>query len=235
MNAVQTTAVALGRILALSGGLDLGSLYTIDPSQPAGDATLVADIGNGAITMAFDGTRVFTTSGGGLAQDPYLSIVTPGPTLPWSVQHVRNPDHLLVGSLVFDGSSMWLASVTGELLRLDSNGAVTQVVPLGSTLAFNAVFDGANLWLSSDAGLQVVRASDGILVTTLADAGVPAGFDGSRVLVLEPQNALSVYRAADLTLQATFPTGDPSGPIRACSDGINFWVALFDSNKLGRF
>src|SRR5262249_2848127 len=93
----------------------------------------------------------------------------------------------------FDGSSMWLASVTGELLRLDSNGAVTQVVPLGSTLAFNAVFDGANLWLSSDAGLQVVRAPDGILVPTLADAGVPAAFDGSRVLVLEPQNALSVY------------------------------------------
>ena len=224
--------VALGRVLVLTGGIDFGSLYIIDPSQPPDSATLAVDIGNGAQAIAFDGTQIFTTSGGGIQHDPYLSIITPGPTLPWSIQHIRNADHVMAGRLIFDGTSMWLCDADGDLLRLDSTGAIVQVIPLGTTIR-GGVFDGANLWLDSNAGIQIVRASDGVVVTTLP-AGFPAAFDGARILVLQT-GSVAVYRAADLALIGTFSTPDPFGPAQACSDGINFWLSLPSIDRLARF
>jgi DNA-binding beta-propeller fold protein YncE len=235
------TLVALGKILVLTGGLDGGKLFAIDPSQAAGSATAVADISNGAISMAFDGSRIFVTNSGGIAHDVYLSIVTPAPTPPWPVQQIRNAGHSLAGSLVFDGINIWLANGSGELLRLDANGAILQTVQISPNLVFPA-FDGTNLWApsSSASDVSVVQAATGTVVATLSGNGlnVPrtAAFDGERVIVTNyAGNSLSLWRAVDLTPVGSLSTGDSSVPFGACSDGINFWISLSGRNQLARF
>jgi len=233
----ESTLIAMGKVLALSGGLDGGDLYTIDPSQPAGAATLVANIGNGARSMAFDGSRVFVTNAGGLAGDVYLSIVTPGSAPPWAVQKIHDASHSLIGSLLFDGANMWLAG--SSLLRLDAAGAVVQEVPIGGTLASMA-YDGSNLWIAGSAGLMMVQASTGTVVATLSGNGLnsPVGvaFDGERMLATNAiDDTVSLFRAADLAPLGSFPAGTSSIPNQACSDGINFWVTLSGKNQLARY
>jgi hypothetical protein len=48
-------------------------------------------------------------------------------------------------------------------------------------------------------------------------------------------NSVSLWKATDLTPIGTFSTGSSTGPLGACSDGVNFWVTLFSANKLARF
>jgi len=232
---------ALGRIFVLTGGLDGGKLFEIDPSQPPGAATEVAAIGNAANTMAFDGTNIFVSNCGGIAHDVYLSIVTPGPTLPWSVTQVHNAAFSPCASLIFDGTNMWF--VAGDALRLDASGNVLQTVPLSGGDSFGA-FDGANLWLAGVSVMDVVRASTGAIVATLPANGLttPRGvaFDGERILVTNYfGNSVSLWRAADLTPLGSFDTGDSSQPFGACSDGTNFWIALsgvgIGPGRLARF
>ena len=237
----QTVLVAMGRVFALTGGLDGGSLYMIDPSQPPGDATLVANIGNGAARMAFDGNRILVSNGGGIQHDVYLSIVTPGATLPWSAQKIHNPDHSLAGFFIFDGTSMWLANFGGELLRLDDNGAVTQAVALGTSLRGGA-YDGSNLWIPDTSNvLYVVQATTGTPVAALTGNGLDgpfsAAFDGERILVTNPYfgDSVSLWRAADLAPLGSFSTGVSTTPFGACSDGVNFWIALSGRQHLARF
>jgi len=45
---------------------------------------------------------------------------------------------------------------------------------------------------------------------------------------------VSFFKAADLTPLGSVPTGG-GFPYGACSDGINFWVALNTADKLARF
>jgi hypothetical protein len=54
-----------------------------------------------------------------------------------------------------------------------------------------------------------------------------AAFDGARVLVTDFNvDRVSLWKAADLTPLGSFPTGAGSTPTGACSDGVNFWIAL---------
>ncbi len=63
-----------------------------------------------------------------------------------------------------------------------------------------------------------------------------AAFDGQRVLITNSLGAsVSLWKAADLTTLGSFGTGGPSNPLGACSDGINFRIALSGSAKLARF
>jgi len=231
--------VAFGRVVVLGGTLETGALYAIDPRQPGGSLTAVADTGHGAVSMAFDGSRIWVSNAGGIAHAVQLAIVTPAASAPWSV--VPIVDDRFNGVPVFDGTNMWLAGFGGELYRLDANGAVTLTVPIGQT-PVGAAFDGANLWISSslDSSLTIVRVSDGAVVTTLTGNGlnVPRklAFDGRRILVANlGGNSVSLWNAADLTPIGTFPAGDATAPFGVCSDGIDFWVTLSGSNQLARF
>jgi hypothetical protein len=226
---------ALGRVLVLSGGPDNGALYSIDPSQAAGDATLLAAVPNGANSFAFDGVRVFANNTGGVAQDVFLSVITPTASAPWSVQTVHDANHLLSGGLLYDGTRMWLASFSGELLRLNSDGTVADAIPLGAS-GRAPIFDGTNLWVPTGAdGIAIVRADNGVLVTTLAETTEFLAFDGVRVLSVNPvTQSISVWRAADLTELGTFGTGGAT-PAGACSDGLNFFVTLPSVSQLARF
>jgi len=225
--------VAAGRVF-MTGFLIPGRLYMVDPSQPPGAVTTVAsNLGGEPGGLAFDGSRIWTADAQGS-----VSIVTPAPSLPWSVTTVSAGFSSPTG-IVFDGSHIWVADLgLGALLQLDSGGAILQSIPTGPHPGF-PIFDGENIWLpdAEAATVLVVRASTGQIVATLSGNGLSAptsaAFDGERVLVAG--NNLSLWRAADLS-PLGFVTHATTGQlVGACSDGLRFWITYFDSGELLRF
>ncbi len=213
------------------------ALYRIDPSQPPGAATaVVSNLGDdSAHGITFDGGRFWTAN---LAS---VSIVTPGPSLPWTVTVAATALSRPEGAL-FDGTNVWITEFDGGILRkLDANGSILQTVTLGTHPEF-PVFDGSNIWVpvSGVDSMAVVRASSGVVLATLTGNGmndpVTAAFDGQRILVTNILgNSVSLWKAADLTPLGSVPTGSATTPVGACSDGANFWITLLSSNKLARF
>ena len=226
----------LGRILVTGQGSP-GKLYLIDPSQPAGSASVAATLDDISDGMAFDGGKVWVANGIGS-----VSIVTPGASLPWTVTTLAGFN--LPTGVVYDGSNVWVVSQgDGTLLKLSSAGAVLQTVTVGTNPKYPA-FDGTNLWVPnfSDASVSVVRASTGAVLATLTGVGLSgaqtAAFDGQRILITGYiGNTISIWKAADLTQVAGFPTGGGTNPYGVASDGINFWVSLSAAavSKLVRF
>jgi hypothetical protein len=223
--AAYAVLVAMGKVFVLGSTNPQGKLYMIDPTLPAGDVVIVAeDLGNFVTSLAFDGSRIWVgNSGGGLGPGS-VSIVTPGKSLPWSVATVTEGITAAWG-LVFDGENVW-ASGAGELLKLDSNGAVLQTVEVAQFAALYPAFDGENIYVPiGTEGVSVVRASSGQLLTTLTTNGLEGGantaaFDGERLLFTSADN-VSLWRAADLSPLGSYPVQANF----ACSDGINFWIS----------
>jgi DNA-binding beta-propeller fold protein YncE len=228
--------VAMGRVL-VTGLADPGRLYSIDPTQPAGAAALVAsNLGAQPYGIAFDGAKVWTANSGGAS----VSIVTPGASIPWTAMTVTSGFTSPRGAL-FDGASVWITDQgANRLFKLDGSGAILQTVTVGST-PLTPVFDGANIWIPEMGGddVFVVRASNGAVLAALTGNGlddpITAAFDGQRVLVTNqgPGRSVSLWKAADLSPLGSFPVG--SEAFGACSDGVNFWVTLVNANKLVRF
>jgi hypothetical protein len=85
----------------------------------------------------------------------------------------------------------------------------------------------------------VVRASSGAVLATLTGNGLgnahSAAFDGQRVLATGEGGFLSLWKAADLTPLGGFSVGVFNSVIGACSDGVNFWIANFNSHTLVKF
>jgi len=86
--------------------------------------------------------------------------------------------------------------------------------------------------------VSVVRASTGVLLQTLTGNGLSgptqAVFDGQRILVTnQASTTVSLWKAADLSPLGSFDLG--SQPLGACSDGVNFWVAMNDTGQVARF
>ena len=221
-------SVAMGKVLVV-GSTAPGSLYRIDPDQPAGSVTTVAStLGNNPTGIAFDGARFWTANNGGS-----VSIVTPGLSIPWTVTTVAGfsfPDGVL-----WDGSNIWVTeagSTPSHIKKLDANGAVLQTVTVG-TNAEHAVFDGTNIWVPDfiSASVSVVRPASGAVLATLTGNGVASpisiAFDGQRILVAnQNDDRVSLFKAADLSPLGFFPTGAASKPFGTCSDGVHFWITL---------
>ena len=230
--------VAMGRIF-VTGVTSPSNLYMIDPGQAAGAVTTVASkLGVDPTGIAFDGARVWTAN---VSFPGSVSIVTPGATIPWTVTTITTGFSNPAGAL-YDGAKVWVTDRgAGTLLKLDSAGATLQTVTVGTNPEFPA-FDGTNIWVPnfSSSSVSVVRASSGAVLQTLTGNGlsVPfaAAFDGERVLVANANgNSVSLWKAADLTALGFFATGSSTGPRGACSDGVNFWIALNTAGKLARF
>ena len=224
---------AMGRVFA-AGQTSPGKVYEIDPSQPAGAVTTVAsNLGNAAIGITFDGSRIWT------ANNSSVSIVTPGPAIPWTVTTVTTGFSNLVSAL-YDGTSVWVVDQGGPSLRkLDANGAVVQTISVGG-LAEGLVFDGENLWVANflPNSVSVVRTSSGTILGTLTGNGLNgprrAAFDGQRVLVTnQGGNSVSLWKAADLSPLGEVALG--TVPRGACSDGVSFWITLTNTGQLARF
>jgi hypothetical protein len=234
--------VAMGRVF-VSGETTPGNLYRIDPSQTAGAVTTVASsLGGEPRGIAFDGSRIWTANfGDGSPGTGSVSIVTPGASIPWTVTNVSLGFSEPTGAL-YDGASIWVTDQNlNQLLKLSPAGAILQTVTVGSNPDFPA-FDGTNLWVPNfvSNSVSVVRASNGAVLQTLTgnglDSPIAAVFDGQRVLVTnQAGNSVSLWKAADLTSIGFFATGPGTNPYGACSDGVNFWIALNSANQLARF
>jgi DNA-binding beta-propeller fold protein YncE len=228
--------VAMGRVF-VTGEMGPGRLYRIDPTQPAGVVTTVSsNLGGGSRGITYDGTHIWT--GNAIS----ISIVTPGASIPWTVTTVATGFTAPI-SPMFDGTNVWVAdSFAGKLFRLDSAGAILQTVDVGANPLL-PVFDGTNIWVpnSGSNSVSVVRASTGAVLRTLTGNNLSgpaaAAFDGQRVLVTNADalDGVSLWKAADLTPLGSFSTGQFSSPYGACSDGVNFWLALGGTNKIARF
>ena len=226
---------AMGRIV-VAGSATPGSLYTIDPSQAAGAATVVAsNLGPFPNGLAFDGARFFTAN---LGTPASVSIATPGAAIPWTVTTVTVGFTGPVGA-TFDGTNVWVTDVPNKLFKLDAAGAILATVTVGASPQ-HPVFDGSNIWVpgGGTSDVTVVRISSGAILATLTGNGLSgpteAAFDGQRILVTSPTaNTVSLFKAADLTSLGSFPIA--GGPFGACSDGIHFWITLNVANQLARF
>ena len=231
---------AMGRIF-VTGFTNPGSLYIIDPTQPAGAVTtLTSSLGNSPEGIAFDGSRIWTANFGS------VSIVSLNPT---SVTTVTTGFDNLNGML-YDGSNIWVTDGSAStLLKLNSDGSIAQTINVGSGPR-HPVFDGTNIWVPNRGSnsLTVVRAKDvggnplasTFMLATLTSNGMnepfTAAFDGERILITNGfGSSVSLWKAADLTPISSFPTGAGTQPLGACSDGLNFWITLVGTDKLARF
>jgi hypothetical protein len=228
--------VAAGKVFATDQKAP-AALYVIDPTMPPGVLTSSATLPGGALSMAFDGTNIWTANGGTL-----VSIITP--QSPYTVTTVTTGFIHPVG-ILYDGAHIWVTDSSAQtLLKLDPTGVILQTVNVGAAPEI-PVFDGTNIWVPnfSDSSITVVQASSGNVVATIAsDANNQlsgpnaASFDGERVLVTNGiGNSVTVFKAADLSFIGNVSTGSSTTPIGACSDGINFWVPLNVTGNLLRF
>jgi hypothetical protein len=232
---------AMGKIF-ITGHTNPGKLYRIDPTLPAGAVTtLTSSLGAFPSGIAFDGSRIWTANFGGT-----ISIVSLNPT---TVTTVSTGFVQPIGML-YDGSNIWVTnSGSDDLYKLNSDGTIAQTIPVGNTPNF-PVFDGANIWVPNfdSSSLTVVRVKDAqgnplattFVLATLTGNGLnrphTAAFDGERILVTNfVGDSVSLWKAADLTPLGFVSVGASTIPVGACSDGLNFWIVLNSTNKLGRF
>jgi hypothetical protein len=235
--------VAIGRVFVGGKGASpgTGKLYRIDPSLPAGAATTVAsNLAQNPSGLAFDGGRIWVTNGDGT-----VSIVTPAATVPWTVTTTAGGYTGPLG-ILYDGANIWITddpglALNGTLLKLNASGGVLQTVTAGRGVFF-PVFDGSNIWVPnySDNSVSVVRASSGAILATLTgnglDTPVAGAFDGQRVLLTSSAgHSVSLFKAADLSPLGSFPLPQSDSTGGACSDGVNFWIALHTISRLARF
>ncbi|HKF42587.1 MAG TPA: S-layer homology domain-containing protein [Thermoanaerobaculia bacterium] len=220
----------------VTGYMNPGRLYRIDPTLPPGAVTTVAStLGAGPNGIAFDGSRIWTANSlvGGS-----VSII---PLSTFTVSTVTTGFSGLRG-IVFDGVNVWVTDyAAGNLFKLDSNGAILMTTTVGLDPAHPA-FDGTNLWVPNRGSntVTVVRASSAAVLATLTGNGLSVpdqvAFDGQRILVTnETGNSVSLWGASNLTAIGSVETGASTAPIGARSDGQSFWIALRDANKLARF
>jgi hypothetical protein len=224
--------VARGRIY-VTGLTTPGSLYLIDPSMAPGAVTILTGaLGVGPQGITTDGTWIWTADSGGSVSRIDPNTIT-GNTFGVGF---TEPDGIL-----FDGTSVWVTDFgDNKLKKLDSNATVIQSVSVGSGPNF-PVFDGSNIWVPNGGSnsITVVRARDGMVLATLTGNGLSApqqgAFDGQRILVTNfVGNSVSLWKAADLTPIGNVLISMGTGPWGACSDGINFWITLLNSNQLAR-
>ncbi|HEV8118109.1 MAG TPA: S-layer homology domain-containing protein, partial [Thermoanaerobaculia bacterium] len=227
--------LAAGGFIYVTGYTSPGKLYEIDPMKPPGAVfTYATPLGNLPLQIAFDGATIFTANFGGSVslfnKNNFAGgTVTTGFTSPYGI--------------VYDGSNMWVTEVTiGRLQKLDSLAAILQTVTVGSQPRF-PVFDGSNIWVPNfgSNSISIVRASSGVVLATLTGNGlngpVSGAFDGQRVLITNfSGDSVSLWKAADLTTIANVALDAGSHPNGACSDGLNFWLALYGNlGQIARF
>jgi hypothetical protein len=230
---------AMGRIF-VTGKNEPGSLYMIDPTQPAGAVTtLTNSLGDGPGGIAFDGSRIWTANPSGS-----VSIASLNPTTVTTISTGFNSPF----GILYDGSHIWVTDIGADtLLKLDANGMILQTINVGDQPTF-PVFEGTNIWVPSSNlhSVTVVRVKDAqgnplashFVLATLTGNGLngprTAAFDGERILVTNfSGGSVSLWKAVDLTPLGSFPTG--SALYGACSDGLNFWITLLTPGKLARF
>jgi hypothetical protein len=233
--------VARGRIF-IAGYTIPGRIYSIDPTQPPGAVTLVTEqLGIAPVSIAYDGLRIWTANEGSSISIYNFSCVSG--TCAKTVTGFGQ-----LSGILYDGSHIWVVDfIDGALKQLNASGTVI------FSLAIDGIgfptFDGTNIWVPTYSNtVAVVRVKDAtgnplsqpFVIATLTGNGLDrpysVAFDGQRILVTNYlSDSISLWKANDLTPLGTISTGAGSGPIAACSDGINFWIALHAEQRLARY
>ena len=220
----------------VTGQTSPGTLYIVDPTGLSPLFTVASPLGDFPGALAFDGARIWTANQGGS-----VSIVT---LSPFNINTVTTGFSSPVG-ILYDGANIWVTDFnSGNLLKLDSNGAIIQTVPVG-TFPRYPVFDGTNIWVpnQNSSSVTVVRASTGAVLGTLTGNGLDrpnaAAFDGERILITNSADggSVSLWKATDLSPLGSVGTGTGHGigAFGACSHGLNFWITLNNTGQLARF
>jgi DNA-binding beta-propeller fold protein YncE len=233
--------VAIGKVF-VTGQTNPGHLYQIDPVLPPGPvATLTTSLGAFPLQLAFDGQRIWTANQGPPGS---ISIVSLGP--PLLIVTTVTTGFIQPFGIIYDGANIWVTdSGDSQLKQLDSTGTVLMSASVGSVPLYPG-FDGTNIWVPNHGSdsVSVVRATGAFAGTVLAtltgnglDGPQQAAFDGERILVTNNDgNSVSLWKASDLTPIGNFSTGaNPFGAFGVCSDGLNFWITIFNANSLARF
>ena len=213
---------------------EFGSLYRI-PATGGGNQVYGGYTGDTPVQAAFDGLFVWTANFGG-------SVSHFDPTNLGAIPLIVKTGFAAPFGILYDGSNIWVTDIVARtLLKLDANAAILQTVTVGLSPRF-PVFDGANIWVPNfnSNSVSVVRASTGTVLATLTGNGlngpVAAAFDGERTAVTNfSGDSVSLWKAADLTTIGSLALAPGSQPNGICSDGLNFWVALYGTAKLARF
>jgi hypothetical protein len=240
--------VFAGQIWIADDSGPTGNLYSFDPANPAGQATLVqpnSGIVVGNPTLAFDGANVWWASSGG----PRISIYPVGSPGTFTF----SPGSANVDGLVFDGTNMWVLLADSHLLKmtLPAAGAAVPAVLESVTIPSvvndcRMVYDGNNIWIPTGAGtLYVVRPTlnlaslPSLLVKNenIPDVSFPyvASYDGENVMIGGLNNGIvALYKATNLTRIRTFLT-DASAVRGLASDGKTFNLGDPKSTKFYQF
>jgi hypothetical protein len=241
-NAAYSLVAAMGKIF-ITGATNPGKLYMIDPTQPPGlVTTLSASLPNLPVGIAFDGARLWTAN---FTSPGSVSIITLNPTTVTTVSTGFNQP----AGILYDGANIWVTDqAANSLLKLNADGSIAQTIPVGTEPQY-PVFDGTNIWVPNfnSNSMTVIRVKDAqgnaltnaFVLATLTGNGLEfstvTAFDGERILVTNAGGSVSLWKAADLTPLGNFSTGTNTGPLGACSDGLNFWITLEATHKLARF
>jgi hypothetical protein len=235
--------VARGRIF-VTGSTFPGKLYSIDPTQPPGPVTLVTDeLGDRPLGIAYDGSKIWTANGSGSVST--FRFVCAGSCVTTLTTGFSVPEGIL-----YDGSNIWVTDPGDHTIKkLNADGSIALNISTGNNPGY-PIFDGANIWVpnAGSNSLTVVRVKDAVgnplatpfMLATLTGNGLntprSAAFDGQRILVTNISgDSVSLWKATDLTPLGSVQTGTSSSPFIACSDGVNFWITLFDAHRLARF
>jgi DNA-binding beta-propeller fold protein YncE len=235
----QCMVIARGRVFVTGIGAP-GKIYVIDPKQAAGAVTVLTNsLPTDPNGITFDGFNLWVANSGGDS----ISRVNPNTAAVTTFTGFADPRGIL-----FDGTHIWAIEFIGsKIKKVDpATGAVLQTINVGGNPLF-PVFDGINLWVPNKGGdsVSVVRVKDNsgnplttaFVLATLTGNGmdfpITAAFDGERILVTNLSDNVSLWRATDLQPLGFFAGATDS--LGACSDGLNFWITLYNSGEIARF
>jgi hypothetical protein len=248
-NNPRAILAAFGRIYVTDSSpmTGAGTIYVIDPKQPAGSLTLFAsNLAFNPEDITTDGAFLWVACTGIPEQGPSglcrVDIQTGAVTT--FTAGLPSPNGIL-----YDGTSIWITDGGNSLKRINPDGTIAQLF----TLAVNPIsplFDGTNIWVLNSAVnfVTVVRVKDAngapltnaFILATLSGNGLNSpsmsAFDGERIMVINANsNSVSMWKASDLSPLGNLFLGVNTGPSSICSDGLNFWITLRGTDKLARF
>jgi hypothetical protein len=227
----NSVLIARGKIFA-TGELSPGTLYVIDPSQPAGMATVLTNgLGNTPNAIAYDGQHIWTTNSSS------VSKITLSPlTVENITTGIGQPNGIL-----FDGANIWVVDVGDhKLKKLNSDGTIALSVSIFSE-GGKPAFDGTNIWVPDGHVVRAIGPLAGTVLATLSGngcCGYAAAFDGERVMIVGAHGNVSVWNATDFTPIDNTSVPGASGAVvvkGVCSDGVNFWITVGGTHQVVRY
>ncbi len=190
-------------------------------------------VGSYPTGMAFDGANIWVADYGYNGSNDTVTVLkaSTGQSLPFSPVRVGRGPRMVT----FDGANIWVTNETSNTVTKirASDGIPVATYSVGVS-PDGIAFDGANIWVNNSGSNTVtkLRATDGELLGTYSvdDPVFGIAFDGSHMWVVSNASRNVTEFALNGTVVRTVPIG--AGGHMAGFDGVNIWVANYDSNSV---